>query len=174
MNLFTKWLLRDNPSLAGDLLEERSNGRGRAWYFRQLFVAVARSIVSGAREHPVLLARAAATAILSYLCFALLTAVVIGLLYGRFSHPEVWAKVDSYSFWIFAPMVTIPSLITGWLTVRTHRACASASVVAMIVLWAVSILPYPDWFGVAAMPALLAGALLEIWQYARSTQKGTS
>jgi uncharacterized membrane-anchored protein YitT (DUF2179 family) len=167
-----KWLLRDNPALLGDLTEERANGRSRAWYFRQILVAIARSMISDVRMHPVLLARAVLAAVLTYVAFASITAIAIGILYGTLTSPQTWGKVNPLSWWIYVPMAEIPSFVTGWLVIRTHRTCTLIAIVAMIVMWLWTILPYPSWMAVAALPGFIAGALLEIRRHARSTQDG--
>lgn len=62
-----KWLLRDNPALLGDILEERVSGRSATWVWWQIFVALTRSIFSSVRQHPVLTVRGMATGIVVYL-----------------------------------------------------------------------------------------------------------
>lgn len=167
-----KWLLRDNPALLGDLMEERMSGRSRSWYVRQILVAIARSMGNDVRVHPLLFGRAILTALIAYLAFASMTAILIGLLYGLLSRPETWGKVDPVSWWIYLAMAVIPSSLTGWVVARTHRACTPIAIVAMIVTWLIMILPYPTWMGAAALPGILAGTLLEIRQHARSAQQG--
>jgi hypothetical protein len=77
-----KWLLRNNPSLLGDLLEERASGRSRAWYLRQIVVAVARSVFQEGRQHPILTLRAIATALLVYLAVSVVDAIGYAYLWG--------------------------------------------------------------------------------------------
>jgi hypothetical protein len=43
-----QWLLRNNPDLLGDILEERANGRSRVWLWRQMLIAVGRSMSTNA------------------------------------------------------------------------------------------------------------------------------
>ena len=64
-----QWLLRNNPDLLGDILEERANGRSRAWLWRQMLIAVGRSMVDQGRRHPIVTLRAAALASFAY-CIA--------------------------------------------------------------------------------------------------------
>ena len=77
-----KWLFRNNPSLLGDLLEERASGRSRAWYLRQIVVAVARSVFQEGRQHPILTLRAIATAAVAYMLTAVAVSIGEGYTYG--------------------------------------------------------------------------------------------
>jgi hypothetical protein len=53
---FATWLLdhsgftRENPPLAGDLLEEFHSGRSAAWYWSQTLVAIVTTLVRSARH----------------------------------------------------------------------------------------------------------------------------
>ncbi len=166
MNSLIHWLLRDNPSLIGDLLEERSAGRSRAWFIRQLIVAVARSMATSARHNPVLIARAIVFAACCYLLLASLTAVAEGYVYGYFFSPDTWSRAPG-SFRLAIPIVLIPSVFTGWVVVRTHRACAQAAIAAVILFWAAVATPW-DWIGAASVIGFLAGAIFDVSHDRRS------
>jgi hypothetical protein len=118
------WLLRNNPNLLGDLLEERASGRSRAWYWRQVVVAVGRSIVDEARRHPVLTLRAAALASAVYCAALAITLFTYGILFS-FLYPPM-----GESRWIFLlfSLEVVPALLAGWVLARTHRACIEPAI----------------------------------------------
>jgi hypothetical protein len=161
-----KWLFRNNPSLLGDLLEERTSGRSRAWYWRQVAIAVARSIGSSSRQHPVLMARAIATAVVAYMFTAVAVAIGEGYTYGYLMG---WSKVDAASLFIVLPIAIIPTAFTGFLVARTHRSCAEAATVAIIILWTATSVPVHDWFWIAETASILGGAALGSKQREPST-----
>jgi hypothetical protein len=164
-----KWLLRDKPALLGDIVEERASGRSRAWYWRQIAVAVARSIGSSVRQHPVLMSRALAAAIVSYSLVATAIAVAEGYVYGRYMG---WMWLEPTSLFILIPVAVIPAFFAGWLVPRTHRACAEAAILVMMLLIMLS--SNNDSFRAAATVSLLAGAFVAFRQDARrSAQEGT-
>ena len=164
-----KWLLRDKPALLGDIVEERASGRSRAWYWRQIAVAVVRSIGSSVRQHPVLMLRALAAAMVSFTLVATAIAVAEGYLYGGYMR---WIWMDPTSLLIVIPVAVIPAFVTGWLVPRTHRACGEAAILVMMLL--VMLSSNNDWFRAAATVSLLAGAFVAFRQDARrSAQEGT-
>lgn len=158
MNPIIRWPLKDNPSLMGDLLEERASGRSRAWYYRQVAIAIPRSLWSGARHHPVLLVRAMAMAAFSYLLLAILTAIGIGYTYGFLWTPADLAKVNPASAWMIVPMILVPTVPTGWLIVRTHRTCAPVAILAIILMWTAAATPWADWIAAGSLMGFLTGA----------------
>ena len=162
----TKWLMRNNPALLGDLLEERARGRSRAWYWRQVAVAALRSTVDEVRLHPVLTLRAVAVASAAYL--AAWTASLFGYagLFGYLLPPL--GKIMCY----LPPLTLIPSVLGGWTMARTHRACIEAAILIMIVLCPV-IGKWASWADAPNIAGLLAGAALaEMRRNERSAQKG--
>ena len=161
MNPFLRWLLCDNPSLIGDLLEERSAGRSRRWYYRQIIVGIARSMVTGVRRHPVLIVRAVVIAACSYLLLASATAIGAGFLYGYFFSPVEWSRMIPDDSWSAIPMVVIPSVLTGWLVARTNRRAVQAAIATILLLWAVAATPW-DWIGAASALGFLAGASIDV------------
>jgi len=162
-----KWLLRNNPALLGDIMEERASGRSAAWYWRQIIFAVVRSVGNSVREHPVLMLRAMATAIAGYLLTALTVALAEGYFYGRYMD---WTKVDPRSAFFVTPMAVIPALFSGWILARTHRPCAEAATLLMIlVVWAATLNPIHGWFRPVETASLLAGAFLGLRQHAGGT-----
>ena len=164
-----KWLLRDKPALLGDIVEERSSGRSRAWYWRQIAVAVARSIGTSVRQHPVLMLRALAAAMVTFTVVASAIAVAEGYFYGQFMR---WIWMAPASLLIVIPMAVIPAFVTGWLVSRTHRACGEAATLVIMLLVLLS--SNNDWFRAAAPVSLLAGAFVAFRQDARrSAQEGT-
>jgi hypothetical protein len=161
-----KWLLRDNPSLLGDVLEERASGRSRGWYWRQVLIAVVRSMGRIARAHPVLMLRAIGMAIIGWLLVGLAVKFGEGYVYGYFF------PFDPMPLLISVLLIIIPATATGWAVARTHRACAEAAIVAIILLStlvSVSI----NWVWPVNIFCFLAGALLQIRQHARSAIEGS-
>jgi hypothetical protein len=165
-----KWLMRNNPALLGDIVEERASGRSRAWYWRQIVVAVARSIGSSVRHHPVLMLRALAAALVSYTLVAAAIAVAEGYVYGRYLG---WMWLEPGALLILIPVAVIPAFFAGWLVPRTHRACAEAAI--LVLVFSLAVLSSNDIrFRAAATVSLLAGAFVAFRQDARrSTQEGT-
>jgi hypothetical protein len=82
------WLLgrsgfaHQNPPLAGDLLEEFSNGRSGAWYWRQTLVVIVTGLVRSARHRD----RALAGAVIAWAVDATIT---FSLLQLRYQHPHL-------------------------------------------------------------------------------------
>jgi len=134
-----QWLLRNNPDLLGDLLEERASGRSRAWYWRQVLVAVGRSIVDEGRRHPIQTLRAAALASAVYCAALAITLFTYGILFS-FLYPPM-----GESRWIFLlfSLEVVPALLAGWVLARTHRACIEPAIVIILVLYAALARPIP-------------------------------
>jgi hypothetical protein len=165
-----QWLLRNNPDLLGDLLEERASGRSRAWLWRQVLIAVGRSIVDEARRHPVLTLRAAALALVVY-CVALAIALfMFGFLFGYLYRPVLESR---WLFLVFS-LEFVPALLAGWVLARTHRACIEPAIVIILVLYAALARPInaPD------LSMNVIGFLAGVWggvrRDERPTQKGIS
>jgi hypothetical protein len=136
-----RWLLRDHPALLGDVLEERASGRSKAWYWRQILVAVVRSVFSEARRHPVLTLRTVATALAAYFVVSVIGFLAYGFLYG-YLFPVTW---DPASRWLMIPMEVAASALAGWIVARAHRACIEAAIVVLISL------------------GLVVGSLMDVW-----------
>jgi hypothetical protein len=167
-----KWLLRNNPALLGDIVEERACGRSAAWYCRQVVFAVARSVGNSVREHPLLMLRAIATAIAGYILMAIILAVAEGYFYGRYLD---FTKVDPRSAFIVTPMAVLPALFSGWILARTHRPCVEAATLVMIlVVWAATLNPMNDWFRPVETASLLAGAFLGLRQHAAQVAQASA
>jgi hypothetical protein len=162
-----QWLLRNNPDLLGDLLEERASGRSRAWYGRQVLIAVARSIFDEGRRHPVLTLRAVVTALAVY--FA--TSIIAAGAYGFLSFYLFRMRGNAYpsSPWWLILLIVAPSAAAGWIVARTHRACMEAAIVAIILIWAPIAMPINEWTPTAQFVGLLAGAFIGMRKYARAT-----
>jgi hypothetical protein len=148
------WLLRNNPDLLGDLLEERASGRSRTWYWRQVLVAVGHSIVDGGRRHPVLTLRAVALASAVYCATLAITIFTFGFVFG-YLYP--W----STSAWLFLffSLELVPALLAGWILARTHRTCIEPAIVILLVLYALLATPIPASDLSANIIGFLAGVL---------------
>jgi hypothetical protein len=103
-----------DDGLAGDLLEERTRGRSRIWYWRQVLIAILISIYRAIRAHKGLALRAVATGCGINSLWILLV---------NFLHP--W--VPPFTVMSINPsnhplvMVVLTQVATGWILVRTHR-----------------------------------------------------
>jgi hypothetical protein len=167
-----KWLLRDNPALLGDVLEERASGRAAAWVWWQIFVALARSMGSSARQHPVLALRGIAAGIVVYLVGMVIACAVFGAIWGQFyavlgGPPPAFFPYPSGSPTSVIFILLIPWITTGWVVARTHRACAGAAILGVIALVRT---PEPHWISMIYVAALVAGALLGARQREGSAQ----
>ena len=124
-----QWLLRKNPALLGDVLEERASGRSRVWLWRQVAAAIARETFDDARLHPVLTLRAVATALATYFAAFAVVLFAYGFLFGY----SFAAQLSS--LWLNIPLEFIPALLAGWIVARTHRACVLPAVGIIILLY---------------------------------------
>jgi hypothetical protein len=146
-----------DPSLFGDLLEERARGRSRAWYWRQVAVAVARAIFDQARRHPVLTVRAIATTLAVYFAASGIVYFVYGYLSGYLS-PGLG---DPYTLrWFLFPLISLPSAVAGYAMARTHRACSEAALATIVLVWGSIAIPINAWTPSAQFLGLTAGALI--------------
>ena len=150
-----QWLLRNNPDLLGDLLEERASGRSRAWYWRQVVVAVGRSIVDEGRRHPVLTLRAAALASAVYCVVLAITLFAGGFLSGYIYPPMPESR------WLFVIFLleVVPALLAGWVLARTHRACIEPAIVIILVVYVALARPIPA----SDMSTNVIGFLAGVW-----------
>jgi hypothetical protein len=157
------WLLRNNPDLLGDLLEERASGRSRAWYWRQVLVAVGRSIVDEGRRHPVLTLRAVATALAVYCAALAVTLFTGGYLYGFIYRP----MPESRWLLVFFLLEFVPALLAGWVMARTHRDCMEIAIVILLFLYAPIAWPLDPSTLAANSIGFLVGTFLQVKRYHR-------
>jgi hypothetical protein len=128
MKFNAAWLLERlnlDPAIAGDLLEERANGRSGAWYWTQVSGVICINLWSGIRDHKLLALRAVAFGCAMNYGFHLL---VVEFLAARLNLPEF--------AWYFIVLLT--EILAGWVVARTHRALPMPMVVAFVmwlVLW---------------------------------------
>jgi len=163
------WLLRNNPDLLGDLLEERASGRSRAWYWRQVLVAVGHSIVDEARRHPALTLRAAALASIVYCLVLAIALFTYGILFS-FLYPPMG---ESSGLFIFFSLEFVPGLLAGWTLARTHRACIEPAIVIILVLYALLAGPFHASDTATNVIGFLAGVWGGVRRDERPAQKGT-
>ncbi|HEV3200552.1 MAG TPA: hypothetical protein VGZ73_21770 [Bryobacteraceae bacterium] len=127
------WLferLRLDVGLAGDLVEERAQGRSAIWYGRQVLIAVWIGIWRAIFDHKLLALRAVATgcAVNSVWLFLWRTFLHLGLpLMPRISTESIACLL----------IILLTQSVTGWVVARTHRAQA-IPVVVVFALWLVS------------------------------------
>ena len=118
-------------ALAGDLGEERAQGRSTIWYWRQVLIAISIGIWRPISQHKVLALRALATgcAVNGVWLFLWLKFLHIGLPV----RPEIsFNSIASLALILFTQMAT------GWVVARTHRPYAIPMVfvfVVWLVLW---------------------------------------
>jgi hypothetical protein len=113
------WLLEhllSRPSLTGDIIEEYARGRSRAWYWRQVCVAILVGAFIDVRAHKWLAVRA----------------VLIGYVVLRAERRVIYNAVDVARPWVgdLGPYPgqgvgwTVTALVlvtTGWIVGRFHR-----------------------------------------------------
>lgn len=118
-------------ALAGDLREERSQGRSAIWYWRQVLIAICIGTWRPIFQHKVLALRALATgcAVNGVWLFFWLKFLHIGL--------PVWPDISFKSIASLA-IILLTQIATGWVVARTHRPYAIPMVfvfVIWLVLW---------------------------------------
>jgi hypothetical protein len=165
-----QWLLRNNPDLLGDLLEERASGRSRAWYWRQILVAVGRSILDEGRRHPFVTLRAAGLASAVYCAALAITLFMYGYLYGYLYPP----MPESRLLFLFFSMEFVPALLAGWVLARTHRSCIEPAIVIILVLYGVLATPVHALELSTNVIGFLAGVWGGIRRHERPAQEGIS
>jgi hypothetical protein len=159
------WLLRNNPDLLGDLLEERASGRSRAWLWRQVLIAVARSIVDEGRRHPVLTLRAVALASAVY-CAVLVVTLFLGGFLSGYIYPPM---PESRWLVVFLLLEFVPALLAGWALARTHRACIEPAILLVLLLFALLAGP----FHASDIATNVIGFLAGVWGGVRREQRPT-
>ena len=112
-----------DTALAGDLLEERAQGRSTLWYWRQVLIAIWLSIWHDIRNHKGLALRAVATGFaIEYLFIYLWMA----------QGPDL--PLSSTMNWIAnLTAVLLTQFATGWVVARTHRKHPIPMVFAFLV-----------------------------------------
>jgi hypothetical protein len=142
------WLLErfvEGPrreSLVGDLLEQYSQGRSTAWYWRQVLTAIVASAARDISAHKRLAVRAVA---IGWLAYALLSLPVHWLAVITSQRIQDWIVTSGhYSFWpvfLTGPLTAtlfacIAGAAIGWIVARTHPNHAAT----MVSLFSVSVL----------------------------------
>jgi hypothetical protein len=156
------WLLQcwgsgpNRESLAGDLIERYQHGRSRAWYWRQVVIAVAIGAARDIRDHKFLAARAAVGGFLllwlsAYVVQTTYNAASIFIWNWTVTHGWDTARV----WWFGRPRVPgfpeppvhearwVYSAMIGWAIARLHRrhalamvfSCAGFLYVFNVALW---------------------------------------
>ena len=167
-----QWLLRNNPDLLGDILEERASGRSRAWLWRQVLIAVVRSMIDQGRRHPVLTLRAAGVASAAYCAALAITIFAFGLLLSF-----LISMAGSRGLLIFLSLKCVkfvPALVAGWVLTRTHRACIEPATAVMLVLYALLAGPFQASDVAASVIGFLAGVWGGVRRHERPAQERIS
>lgn len=139
-----------NDALQGDLVEEYGRGRSRAWYWRQVLIAIAVGFSANVVAHKLLALRAVTTgwAVL----YLLERAVAIGFWewYGRLlsAHglmPTIWWR--HYYTYPVALMWCICAAASGWMVGKCNREHRTAMVLTFLL--SVQLWSLPEFFRLA-------------------------
>ena len=116
-------------ALAGDLREERAQGRSMIWHWRQVLIAICIGISRPIFQHKVLALRALATG-------CAVNAVWL-FLWSKFLHLGLPVR-PAISFESIASLaiILLTQVATGWVVARTHRPYA-IPMVLVFVIWLV-------------------------------------
>jgi hypothetical protein len=119
---------RTSEALLGDLIEQYAGGRSRAWYWRQVFLAL---VISASREGRTRKLQAVSAIIIGYVIAASLCYFSTSLA-ARF-------VVGYKAYLVFLPLTFFSAAVSGWIVRRSHPRpmvviyagfCVVASVVA--------------------------------------------
>lgn len=123
--IFDRLLL--DVALAGDLREERAQGRSRIWYWRQVLIAICSGVWRPIFQHKVLALRALATG-----------CAVNGVwlfLWTKFFHIGLPVRPDISSESIASlAIILLTQIATGWVVAQTHRPYA-IPMVFVFAIW---------------------------------------
>src|ERR1044071_9632372 len=128
------WLLRtlgsspNGETIIGDLDERYRNGRSRSWYWRQVIIAIFSSTLAEVRSHKFLAARAVLLGIvvlhaIAKLMFNLYGRLLIATVNDRLVNAALIHE-GPFPFWVFplfAVVVFIVGMWSGWIVARFHR-----------------------------------------------------
>jgi hypothetical protein len=133
-----KWLLRhfgcgpNNAAVIGDLDERYRNGRGHAWYWRQVLDTIVQSLLSEIWRHKRLTLRALA---IGWSIF-FLSLYALSATYQLFSALGSWSRTWRHD-WILitaqAWEVLLSGILTGWLIAKLHRQNQRTMVLAFAI-----------------------------------------
>ena len=191
------WLLtklstaRRNESLIGDLHEQFANdGRSQAWYWRQVFIALALSVLQTVRTHALSFVTAIGAGWLAMLAwFAMNMSMTGSHVYAfKFVH-HTFGITNAHTIWMtiyFFTAVTrvILFALGGWLAVRLHRAHPYAVAITLVAsAFLVRWVPWRTYkafdfdtmaviHNVTAIGGLLLGAACGIYQEKRRDLAG--
>jgi hypothetical protein len=130
--LATWWLERlrfgaRNDFLLGDLVEEYGQGRSRAWYWRQVLVALVVSFGSELRARPLLAVRAVATVWSVWYLY--------GFVFSSSLH-RLLIPLPPVKGFIWLIVSCTAWAVIGWIVARIHREHQTT----MVLVFAVSVL----------------------------------
>lgn len=145
------WLLirlgHRNDALTGDLIEEYSQGRSVAWYWRQVLVAIVVDFGKEVRAHKLLALRAIAV---GWTALYVLLRVVENPGWRFFGRVLLPRGLNPSPYWwhhyYLYPALLIPCIFagaSGWVVGRCHRAHRDA----MVVIYLMSVQLWLFWQG---------------------------
>jgi hypothetical protein len=135
-----RWLLKhfgsspNNDAIIGDIAEQYSQGHSRAWYWRQVCVAIVMGLVNECRGHKWITARALLIGwTLLFFSPSPFNFLLRDLLFAFASWSRWWRQA-----WILPLTFTLYAafffMISGWLIARLHRPHQ----VSMVLIFALS------------------------------------
>lgn len=148
-------LLGLDDALAGDLLEEHTQGRSGIWYWRQVLIAILISIYGDIRKHKVVALRAVVTGCAINSLWILLLNFL-----NPWVPPITMIRVNPNAHPLLTVLLT--QVATGWILARTHRPHE----IPMVVTFMIWLLPWAvgDAFFQAQMPLAMYLALVALTQ----------
>ena len=146
-----KWTLKhfgsSDEALVGDLIEEYSQGRSAAWYWRQVLIAVLIGCGNQVRRHKLLTVRAVIVGWAAWYISWYAVNLPVYKLYAKVLavlglHPSsfLWRQPYTYPL-LFLPLVG--GFLSGWLVARLHRTHRTAMVLAYLTT--VLLYSFPEW-----------------------------
>ena len=169
-----RWLLKhfgsspDNDAIIGDIDEQYSQGHSRAWYWRQVWIAIVVGLFDECREHKWVTARALLMGLTLLLFFPQsFNFLLRDLLFALESWSRWWRQSWILPLaWTFYAVVFC--MTSGWLIARLHRPHQVSMVLAFALLsccvvWPLSFADIAEgvrWWPIYLMPILVPTSIL--------------
>jgi hypothetical protein len=162
--LLQRWGSGPKPeALTGDLIEQYQRGRSHAWYWRQVLRAILVGAIQDLRDHKLVAVRSLA---ICWTALFFLSSFTEALRRWQFDWTQTpWRSEILRQMWVYyrAPWAIITCAgcaVIGWMIVRLHRRNSAA----MVILCAMSQLPWAVWWGWEISRMLWAG-LWPFWDF---------